>query len=71
VAQACLSVHSARCAIARPQMPHIEDMIFNLGALQSVTFKSVGPGGADIYDLKFEHGSPCRARLWKPWIGQP
>lgn len=43
--------------IARPQMPHIEAMIANLGALQSVTFKSVGPGGADVYDLKFEHGS--------------
>jgi serine-type D-Ala-D-Ala carboxypeptidase/endopeptidase len=43
--------------IALPQMPHIEDMIANLGALQSVTFKSVGTGGADIYDLKFEHGS--------------
>jgi hypothetical protein len=43
--------------IARPQMPHIEEMIANLGALQSVTFKGVGPGGADIYNLKFEHGS--------------
>jgi D-alanyl-D-alanine-carboxypeptidase/D-alanyl-D-alanine-endopeptidase len=43
--------------IARPQMPHIEEMVANLGALQSVTFKSVGPGGADIYNLKFEHGT--------------
>lgn len=43
--------------IAGPQMPHIEDLIAGLGALQSVDFKSVGPGGADIYNLKFEHGS--------------
>jgi hypothetical protein len=43
--------------IARPQMPHIEDMIAALGSLQSVGFKGVGPGGADIYNLKFEHGS--------------
>jgi serine-type D-Ala-D-Ala carboxypeptidase/endopeptidase len=43
--------------IARPQMPHIEAMIAALGSLQSVGFKGVGPGGADIYNLKFEHGS--------------
>jgi CubicO group peptidase (beta-lactamase class C family) len=43
--------------IARPQMPHIEDMIADLGSLQSVSFKGVGPGGADIFNLKFEHGS--------------
>jgi hypothetical protein len=24
------------------------------GALQSVTFKGVGPGGADIFELQFE-----------------
>jgi hypothetical protein len=28
-----------------------------LGAVQSVTFKGVGPGGRDIYEVKFEHGS--------------
>jgi serine-type D-Ala-D-Ala carboxypeptidase/endopeptidase len=43
--------------IARPQMPHIEDTIAALGTLQAVDFKGVGPGGADIYALKFEHGS--------------
>jgi CubicO group peptidase (beta-lactamase class C family) len=46
----------ALAEIARPQMPHTEDLIAGLGALQSVVFKSVGPGGADIYNLKFEHG---------------
>jgi D-alanyl-D-alanine-carboxypeptidase/D-alanyl-D-alanine-endopeptidase len=43
--------------MARPQIPHAEQVIAGLGALQSVTFKSVGPGGADIYEVKFEHGS--------------
>jgi len=47
----------ALAEIARPQMPHTEDLIAGLGALQSVVFKSVGPGGADIYNLKFEHGT--------------
>ena len=32
-------------------------MMVQLGALQSVTFKVVGPGGFDIYQLKFENGS--------------
>ena len=43
--------------IARPQMPHIEELIAGLGALQSVDFKGVGPGGADIYNLRFEQGA--------------
>ena len=43
--------------IARPQVEHFETLIAGLGALQSVTFKGVGPGGFDIYDVKFEHGS--------------
>jgi hypothetical protein len=28
-----------------------------LGELKSVSFKGVGPGGMDIYEAKFEHGS--------------
>lgn len=43
--------------IVRPQVEHIETLIAGLGALQSVTFKGVGPGGFDIYDVKFEHGT--------------
>jgi serine-type D-Ala-D-Ala carboxypeptidase/endopeptidase len=31
--------------IARPQMPHAEEQVANLGALQSMEFKGVGPGG--------------------------
>jgi hypothetical protein len=32
-------------------------MITGLAALQSVNFKGVGPGGADIYQVKSEKGS--------------
>jgi CubicO group peptidase (beta-lactamase class C family) len=42
--------------IARPQMLHAEDEVASLGALQSLDFKGVGPGGSDIYRVRFEHG---------------
>jgi serine-type D-Ala-D-Ala carboxypeptidase/endopeptidase len=41
----------------RQQLPQIKALIAQLGALESVKFTGVGPGGADIYDVKFEHGS--------------
>jgi hypothetical protein len=41
----------------RQQLPGIQSMIVQLGALQSVTFKGVAPNGADIYQVKFENGS--------------
>jgi D-alanyl-D-alanine-carboxypeptidase/D-alanyl-D-alanine-endopeptidase len=44
-------------AATREQLPQIQPMLGKLGAMQSVTFKSVGPGGADIYTVKFENGS--------------
>jgi len=31
-------------------------MIQQLGAVQSVKFTGVGPGGRDIYEVKFENG---------------
>ena len=40
-------------AIARSSKPPS----LKLGAVVSVTFKGVGPGGADIYQVTFEHGS--------------
>ncbi len=43
--------------VTRQQLPQLKSMINQLGAVQLVTFKGVGPGGADIYDVKFEHGS--------------
>ena len=49
--------------ITRQQLPQLQSMIVDLGALQSVTFKGVGPGGADIYQVKFEKGS-LEYRIW-------
>ena len=43
--------------VTRQQLPQLKATITELGAVQSVTFKGVGPGGADIYEVKFEHGS--------------
>jgi CubicO group peptidase (beta-lactamase class C family) len=47
----------------RQQLPQLQSMIVGLGALQSVNFKGVGPGGADIYQVKFEKGS-LEYRIW-------
>jgi CubicO group peptidase (beta-lactamase class C family) len=49
--------------LTRQQLPQLQSMIVELGALQSVTFKGVGPGGADIYQVKFEKGS-LEYRIW-------
>jgi len=43
--------------VTRQQLPQLKAIIAQLGAVESVTFKGVGPGGADIYEVKFEHGS--------------
>ena len=43
--------------VTRQQLPQLKATITQLGAVQSVTFKGVGPAGADIYEVKFEHGS--------------
>jgi CubicO group peptidase (beta-lactamase class C family) len=47
----------------RQQLPQLQSMITGLGALQSVNFKGVGPGGADIYQVKFEKGL-LDYRIW-------
>jgi CubicO group peptidase (beta-lactamase class C family) len=47
----------------RQQLPQLQSTIVKLGALQSVTFKGVGPGGADIYQVKFEGGA-LEYRIW-------
>jgi CubicO group peptidase (beta-lactamase class C family) len=47
----------------RQQLPQLQPMITSLGALQSINFKGVGPGGADIYQIKFEKGS-LEYRIW-------
>jgi len=50
-------------AATRQQVPQIRSIITPLGALHSVTFKGVGPGGADIYQATFEKGS-LDYRIW-------
>jgi len=42
--------------ITRRQLSDLKSTVVQLGAVQSVTFKGVGPGGADIYEVKFENG---------------
>jgi hypothetical protein len=39
------------------QLPQIQSMIKDLGKLVEVKFTGVGPGGMDIYNLKFENGN--------------
>lgn len=43
--------------VTRQQLPQLKSAIAQLGAVESVNFKGVGPAGADIYEVKFEHGS--------------
>jgi CubicO group peptidase (beta-lactamase class C family) len=50
-------------AATRQQLPQLQATITQLGALQSLSFKGVGPGGADIYAAKFENGS-LEYRIW-------
>jgi serine-type D-Ala-D-Ala carboxypeptidase/endopeptidase len=42
--------------LARQNAAPVEGLIASMGALQSVTFKGVGPGGGDIYEVKFDNG---------------
>jgi phosphoribosylaminoimidazole-succinocarboxamide synthase len=48
---------AAMADVTRQQLTQLQSATSQLGAVQSVTFKSVGPGGMDIFDVKFEHGS--------------
>jgi hypothetical protein len=41
----------------RQGLPQITALLAQFGAVKSVTFKRVSPGGADIYVVTFEHGS--------------
>jgi CubicO group peptidase (beta-lactamase class C family) len=47
----------ALAEVTRQQLPQLKGTITQFGAVQSVTFKSVAPNGADIFEVKFEHGS--------------
>lgn len=44
-------------AATRQQLPQLQSMMAQMGAVQSVAFKGVGPGGNDIYEVKFANGS--------------
>jgi hypothetical protein len=46
----------AFAGVTRQQLPGLKSNIGQLGAVQSVTFKGVGPGGFDIYEVKFQNG---------------
>jgi CubicO group peptidase (beta-lactamase class C family) len=43
-------------AATRPQVPAVQTMLNKLGALQTLTFRGVGPAGADIYEAVFAGG---------------
>lgn len=45
------------------QVAQLQSAIAEKGALQSLTFKAVGPAGPDIYDAKFDKGS-LECRIW-------
>jgi hypothetical protein len=51
--------------ITRLQLSDLQGALKGFGALKSVTFKSVGPGGADIYDVVFEN----HATQWRILLG--
>jgi CubicO group peptidase (beta-lactamase class C family) len=40
----------------RQQLPRLQPWLHRIGALRSIEFKKVGPTGADIYNVTFEHG---------------
>jgi CubicO group peptidase (beta-lactamase class C family) len=42
--------------LARKYASVTDGVVGGLGAVQSLTFKGVGPGGADIYEIKFDGG---------------
>ncbi|HTJ22897.1 MAG TPA: serine hydrolase [Gemmatimonadaceae bacterium] len=50
--------------VIRQQLPTMQPALAKLGAVQSVTFKGVGPGGADIYEVKFANGG----QEWRIWL---
>ena len=47
----------------RQQLPQMQSDFSGKGALQSVIFKGVGPGGADIYQVNFDKAS-IDYRIW-------
>lgn len=44
-------------AVVREQQPIVDELLPALGTIQSISFKGVEPGGWDVYDVQFEHGT--------------
>ncbi|HXB75167.1 MAG TPA: serine hydrolase [Candidatus Acidoferrales bacterium] len=42
--------------LTRQKLPQLKTTVTELGSVESVSFKGVGPGGFDIYEVRFEHG---------------
>jgi CubicO group peptidase (beta-lactamase class C family) len=57
------NMSSGLANVTRQQLPQLQSTITQLGALQSVVFKGVGPAGPDIYQVKFEKGD-LEYRIW-------
>jgi len=57
------TMSSGLAAATRQQLPQLQSTVTQLGAIQSVSFKGVGPAGPDIYLVKFENGS-LEYRIW-------
>jgi CubicO group peptidase (beta-lactamase class C family) len=55
---------SALARLTRRQLTQEQATITKLGALQSLTFKGVGPAGPNIYQATFEKGS----LEWRIWL---
>lgn len=55
--------------VTRQQLPQLQATLNQLGAVQSITFKSVGPAGPDIYQVKLEKGS-LEYRIWMAFDGK-
>lgn len=41
----------------RIELPRLQDMLGKLGPIKSVTFRNIGPGGLDVYDVAMANGS--------------
>lgn len=40
----------------RNELPRLREGLNRLGALESISFRRIGPAGDDTFDLKFENG---------------
>jgi CubicO group peptidase (beta-lactamase class C family) len=49
--------------LGNPQLEQVRSQMSKLGALQTLVFKGVGPGGADIYSVRFDKGA-LETRIW-------